>query len=225
MITEIFSPVDAECEQSLIDIQRVLGSDVYLAGLGKLSIGHVIPKGFNVIKDYERCVYLLNSQEMWDEPDSNRRDQNFAEALDDAVDYLGYPTYDRKEAKRRMQYFKGAEKFSASREYIRETTNKAYDKNGVAEFMLNNFQGATSEKIKEFREYDLNGHIDNCFGRLIRAAYFGGLKKWPVSEHLLKCYSIGGFPTGWVGPLARNGGESKKCMQILHFGPAASSRP
>jgi len=47
------------------------------------------------------------------------------------------------------------------------------------------------------------------------------LQKWPVSEYLLQCYLIGGFPTGWVGPRPIDGGESDKCMQVLHFGPQA----
>jgi len=218
MITEIFTPVDDECEQSLINIQNVLSSKSYLAGLGKLSQKYPIPSGFNVITEYERCVYLLTSQEMWHMPD---KDKNFMEALDDAVDYLGYPTYEREEAERRMQYFEDTDKSNARRTYVREATKEALNRNRVAEFLLNNFKDVTSDTVDGFIEYDLNGYIEDSFGRLIRAAYFGGLKKWPVSEHLVKCYSIGGFPTGWVGPLAKDGGKSKKCMQILHFGPGA----
>ena len=221
MITEIIEPVDKDCEKSLRDIQKVLGSDIFLAGLGKRSHEFPIPRGFNVLTDYERCMYLLNSQEMWHEPEQEG-DKNFAEALDDAVDYLGTLTYDSAEARRRSEYFKG--EFEPIREYIRAVIDKAYVENGVPEFLLKSFKNATPDTVHHFREYGLGGHIENIFGRLIRAAYFGGLRKWPVSKHLLECFSIGGFPVGWVGPLFKDGGKSKNCMQLLHFGPSAKKR-
>ena len=62
----------------------------------------------------------------------------------------------------------------------------------------------------------LEACTQNVFDILIRASFFGGLKKWPVSEHLLECFSTGGFPIGWVG---RKNGKSEKCMQLLHLGP------
>jgi len=222
MFTDIYTPVDEDCENSLIKIQNVLNSDCFLAGLGKVSHEHPIPAGFNVITEFERCIYLLNSQDMWGMLDDERKgDQNFAEALDDAVDYLGYPTYDDPEANRRMKKLKGAENFRQANQYLSDITADAYSRNGILEFLLSNFQNVTSDVVNEFWEYDINGNIEKCFDLILRAAYFGGLKKWPICDKLLECFAIGGFPTGWVGPLARDGGESEKCMQVLHFGPEA----
>jgi len=220
MITDIFKPIDDSCNKSLKSIQKALGSDSFLAGLGKLNKDYPIPKGFNVVTDFDRCNYLL-SEEMYEIEDNKEGVQNFTDVLSDSIDYLGYSTYDRNEADRRMRGFEGLETSGAWSEYRTETIMKAYERNGVSEFLLNNFQNATPEAINEFVEYPLFSYIDGCFHRFIRCAYFGGLQKWPVYAHFLKCFSIGGFPTGWVGPMPINGGKSRKCVQILHFGPSA----
>jgi len=221
MITEIYKPIDDECERSLVEIQSVLGSECYLAGLGKVSQDYSIPKGFNVVTDYHRCMYLLTSQSMGDKSSKKRGDKNFADVLDDAIDYLGYPTYERDEASWRMGYFKSLDKFKARDAFVKNIMEEAYERNKIHEFLLGNFKNISPKEVESF----VKGHITQStltfLDILIRSAYFGGLKKWPVCEHLLRCYSIGGFPTGWVGALPTNGGKSSKCMQLLHFGTAA----
>ena len=218
-ITDIYKPIDDSCAESLERIQHVLSSDSYFAGLGNLSTEYPVPKGFNLITDYNRCVYLLTSQLMWDEKDSKTRDQNFADVLGDAVDYLGVPAFERYEAKRRQQsYFYPIDKGEKRRSYIAEINKSALEKNGVAEYLAKGILQAAPTETDSFIVL-LESYTQDIFDRLIRAAYFGGLEKWPVCEHLLECFSIGGFPVGWVGSLPRKKGNSRKCMQLLHFGP------
>ncbi len=219
MITEIYTPIDKACEKSLIDIQKVIGSDSFLAGLGVHSNEYPVPNGFNAITDYERCIYLLTSQLMWDKPKKRNGDKNFSEVLDDAVDYLGYPAYERDEAKRRKGYFFSRPKTDARHVYLEEITTEACNKNEIVRFLQNNHPDLSQDTVESFVKGNITQSILTCFNIFIRCAYFGGLKKWPLSEYLLKCYSIGGFPTGWVGPLFKDGGQCEVCMQTLHFGP------
>jgi len=184
-----------------------------------MSTEYPVPKGFNLITEYNRCVYLLTSQQMWDEKNSKTRDQNFADVLGHAVDYLGIPAFERDEAIRRKQsYFYPIEKGEKRRSYISEINKNALEKNGVAEYLSKNMLHLSSSETNGFIQL-LEAYSGDIFNRLIRAAYFGGLQKWPICEHLVECFSIGGFPVGWVGSLSKTKGNSRKCMQLLHFGP------
>jgi len=197
----------------------VFGADSFLSGLGENSQEHPIPKVFNAITDFERSIYLLTSQLMWEKPRNKKGDQNFSEVLDNAIDYLGHPTYDRSEAKRRMGYFKSLPQIKARNEFIKEITENSIRQHEIPKFLLSKFKNVSQESVDSYVKGNVTQSTTTCLDLLIRAAYFGGLKKWPVCEYLLRCYSIGGFPTGWIGPLPKNGrGDCEKCMQIVHFG-------
>ena len=216
MITEILKPIDDSCEKSLKSIHKALESKAFLAGLGKFHKDYPIPSGFNVVTDYDRCNYLL-SENMWEEPDLEGA-QNYEDVLLESRDYLGYKTYgDTGEADRRIRNYR--ENSSTVSDYIRDTIVTAYDQNGILDFAKRKYKNIPPETINFFIEHPVFNYTNGCFHDLIHCAYFGGLKKWPVYAHLLKCYSIGGFPTGWVGPMPSDGGKSAKCVQILHFGP------
>ena len=166
-ITDIYKPIDDSCAESLERIQHVLSSDSYFAGLGNLSTEYPVPKGFNLITDYNRCVYLLTSQLMWDEKDSKTRDQNFADVLGDAVDYLGVPAFERYEAKRRQQsYFYPIDKGEKRRSYIAEINKSALEKNGVAEYLAKGILQAAPIETDSFIVL-LESYTQDIFDRLI----------------------------------------------------------
>jgi len=219
MITDIYTPIDENCRQSLEAIQNVIDSKSFLAGLGKNHQNHPIPTGFNVITNFERCLYLRTSQQMWEIPDDERQDQYFADVLDDAVDYTGFVTFERSEVRHRKSFFRAREKRKQLNDFLYETIKSRYEQHDIADFLLSGFPDANKPSIDDFSSFILPQCTDNCFRLFIRSAYFGGFQRWPVCEYLLQCYQVGGFPTGWVGPLPKHGGESSKCMQLMHFGP------
>jgi len=218
MITDIFTPIDEDCDRSLKDIQSLLDSESFLAGLGNHCHKHTIPNYFKVITDFDRSQYLLLSQEMWDTPTSDRVDQYFTEILDDAVSFTGNSLYDRNEAKRRKSFFRNRDKIKQQGIVVSEKIEDSYKQNNISEFLLNEFSTKKKEHLNEFINSHLKNFTSSCFHVFIRGAYFGGLQNWPVAEHLFQSYLVGGFPTGWVGPLPKNGGKSRECMQLLHFG-------
>jgi len=219
MITDIYTPIDESCAKSLKIIQTLIDSDSFLAGLGKHNLEHPVPSGFNIVLEFDRCWYLLTSQDMWGDLDNPDGDQNFVEVIGGAVSFLGTDLYDEEEAKKRERECFSEANIKKLNELVIEKVKTSYARNEIPYFLSNQFKKADPELLSVFLNEQLQQFTVSIFNDFIRGAYFGGLQRWPVSEYLLQTYLIGGFPTGWVGPKPIDGGASQNCMHVLHFGP------
>ena len=218
MLLDIFEPFDNVSEECIVHAQTVLDSSIFLAGLGKLSSQTTIPQSTNVITDFERADYLMNSREMMSNPlERESGDQFFSDVLQGAFNYPGLETFSLEEKKKRKaQRGDYSQKLA---EYVSLKMVEAYEKNDVRKLLEQKFSNANAEGIHRHLDNHYHGVISTCIDNWINAGYFGGLDDYPLCTELMNSLAIGGVPTGWVGPSPLNGGKGEDCLQIIHFGP------
>lgn len=218
MITDIYKPIDSDSQSSLNRIQDLLDSNFFLAGLGRNSPDYPISNKPSVITDFERCIYLMSSQLMHDNYDEDG-EQYFPEVLKSATWMTGMDQYDHEQARRRKKLMESDEQMDRLDEYLRSVIQDAYNQHGVREFLATNLANVKNHNLDLYLDNLFPDAMYTCFDGFVRAAYFGGLQTWPVSNHLFECYMIGGLPTGWIGKVPLKGGIAENCLQIIHFGP------
>lgn len=214
MLRDIYDPIDAVSEKWIDYTQSVLDSDIFLAGLGKHSPKTSIPLSMNVITDFARPDYLMNSQEMWDDPSQRESgDQFFSGILEEAS--LGpFGKYSREDIWKRI-----STSWDTLDEYLRPKIFEAYDKNDLRVLLEKKFSNANDEGIKRHLDINYPSIVFMSVSGSIKAGYFGGLDKYPLCADLMNSLAAGGVPTGWIGPPPENGGNGKDCLQVIHFGP------
>ena len=217
MLRDIYDPIDTECEQCIQYAQTVLDSDIFLAGLGKFSSKTVISQSTNVITDFERADYLMDSREMMSDPIQREGgDQFFSDVLQGAFNYPSLDKYSLEEQNKRTE--KRGDSYRLLGEYIKQKVFEAYEKNDVRDLLAQKFSNPTAEGIERHLDNHYPGVIYTCTANWINAAYFGGKDDFPLCAELMDSLAIGGVPTGWIGPQPKNGGKGKDCLQIIHFG-------
>ena len=211
MINDIYTPIDEACERSLEAMQSVLNSKILFAGLGKLNNNNPLAgSSYNVLLDFDRLSYLLTSQNMWDKPKSN--DQYFMDVLDQSVDHYGTAVYEEEEARIRKNQFFQMDKLGDFQDYLYAVMDDSFEKNKIAEFLTNQYPKANAEDLERLISVHIKTFTHDWFDRFIRAAYFGGIKKWPVCDFALQVYANGGFPLdGLVHYLRTMGSANNAC--------------
>ena len=104
-------------------------------------------------------------------------------------------------------------------DYLQSVVNNAFLKNDIHNFLSQKFENLGTHDLAAYMEHLYSDAIFSCFYTFIQAAYFEGIESWPVCEQLYECFSIGGLPTGWIGPDPEVNTVTKLCVQIIHFGP------
>ena len=224
MLKDIYHPIDKDSELYLNNAQELLDSPSFLSGLGKFNHQCPIPDIYNVIADFERADYLMNSQLMWGGSyQTESGDQFFHQILTGAVSIDGTEKYSSEESLRRLEptYVDSNELDN----YLTEVVERAYERNGIRNSLFSLFEKPDSEGIQKHLDTNYPSIVFMCVTNYIRAGYFGGTDIWPVGEHLFNSLATGGVPTGWVGALPENGGNAKDCLQIIHFGPKIKLAP
>lgn len=217
-LLDIYSPIDDICGECIEHAQTILDSDIFLAGLGKFSAQTSIPQSINVITDFERADYLMNSQEMWDDPtQAESGDQFFSGVLQEASVNTISDEYSRDEVKKRRAFLSG--NYDALHDYVSVKIEEAYEKNDVRNQLAQHFSNANAEGIERHLDNNYHGVIGTCVSNWIKAAYFGGKDAYPLSAYFIDSLALGGVPTGWIGPPPESGGKAKDCLQLIHFGP------
>ena len=220
MIKEFYKAIDEDSEMSLIRAQELLDSDQLLTGLGKYYSKCTIPESVNVVTEFERADYLMNSREMPFNPTEG--EQYFSDILTGAVSGNGYSRYPRAEGQQR-KFAARPNNSNNLDEYIRGIIEESYERNGVRDALFDHFNNVNPEGINRHLDTHYPSIIYMIITACVRAGYYGGMDTWPISKQLSNSLEIGGVPTGWVGALPDLGGQPELCVQIIHFGPMLSN--
>ena len=213
MIFDYFDTDDPLTRRDLKRIDDLLESDVFLKALGIEAHTLLVPEGFPIVTDIVRAEKMLHDQDVWDTPEPWPY-QYFAE-ITDRINPYKYVTFEeRKRIDKNRQ--KNIDAFTKSFFYFLEAKYKEYQ---IVRFLSDSVdiskedESDTLEIIDSFKN-DIDAFIDH----LIYASYFGGIDASPEHKRIYEAFLTGGMPCGWVGPLPENGGDPKKCMQLMHFG-------
>ena len=216
-LRDIYTPIDDKSELCLIKAQELLASDSLLKGLGQFSHTCPIPVSANVIRNFARADYLMNSKLMRDDPENQKNgDQYFQQILDGAVSQYEQNKYSSREAEKRLQPTYG--KNEELKAYLKQIINKAYERNDVRQLLSAMYTDPDLKGVERHLDTNYPDIIFTCISSYIRAGYLGGTESWSVCQHLFHSLESGGIPTGWIGPLPENGGVAEDCLQIIHFG-------
>ncbi len=175
MIATLYKPIDESSEKSLVRLNTIAESEIFLAGLGYRCQDFKIDPAYPVVKDISRAYYLMVSQEMWDQPQPTD-EKYFVGVVEDSVDR--FKRYDSKERMRRTnEYSNQIDEFGA---YIRDRVATVFNKNQILEYALDGRIGdLPTEDIDDYVFGDIVNEIDAYFLRMILGSYLGGLEESP----------------------------------------------
>ncbi|MDK1286643.1 hypothetical protein [Pseudoalteromonas umbrosa] len=205
--------------EDLKEIEAVYTSRTFLSGL---FLGSNIPKNIEGIRVYndakEIDMRIETTGNYYDNPDSYDF-EHFPDILEDETGRIRYQgTYSYEEA------VKLEENFKALTSHFTGNFGKFVDN-----VLAAHIDSTSYSKIAEHAEMPLK-HVHWLFERclsyvvhanfimMVDAAILGGLKNSPISQRMLDCYRLGGMPGGWVGPLPKDGGLARDCMELYHLG-------
>lgn len=218
-ITNSFKPIDKHCADTLAKIELLVNSETFLAGLGDHSEKFTVSANYNVIDNFERALYLTESQEMWDEDDSD--DLHFPILLHEIIPYYGEPILDYDDSVSRRDTL---EVHSINEDFMDALTahiNYVLEKQNVFKSMRKKFFDIEKDRIEAYVNHSIHNTTWTCISQFFVSAYYGGMDKWPVCKYFFECFNEGAFPCGWVGDFPEDLSQpyTLKNLQVLHFGP------
>ncbi|PID61864.1 MAG: hypothetical protein CSB44_05135 [Gammaproteobacteria bacterium] len=150
------------------------------------------------------------SQQMWTKEDADEK--YFVGIVEDSVKM--YSRYSTEEREKRMESFwDGTGSYSEI--FWKWFPSRLLELDALNCFLSSSENKAKKSDVEYFFSHDLPNEIDAYIGCLVMGAQLGGLHSWPVADYLCKCFEWGYMPCGWVGPLPEDGGDPRKCMQVL----------
>ncbi|PID61862.1 MAG: hypothetical protein CSB44_05125 [Gammaproteobacteria bacterium] len=209
-IKDFVQPFDDVAEVDFDRIDRFVQSDLFLRSLGSRQFESEAPEDIPIVCDIARAEYLMMSQEMWDEDDADEK--YFVGVVEDSV--RRYSRYSHKEERMRLESYKNGMSEYASC-FWKCFPDRLSKLNALECFMSSPDNKADRSVVECFFSRDLLNEVDAYIRRLVMGAMLGGLHSWPVADYLCKCFEWGYMPCGWIGPLPEDGGDPRKCMQVL----------
>ncbi len=217
MLKTIFESIDEPSALAIEKAQALVESDALLAGLGQNCADYAVPANFSVIQDLKRSVYLLTSQEMWED---DSKDQYFADIRTEAVNI--YKDFDKQEQRRRSKCVRG--KTGDLTNYLNPIFEGIISKHGIVEYLHEHNSGSYDlQETASVMEQIYVDVLSIFILDIVKAGFFGGLDKWPSAQYYYECLLTGGYPTGWIGEPPESGGIAADCVQLLHYGPQVKS--
>jgi hypothetical protein len=213
MIFDYFEAEDPHVRHDLQRIDNLLKSDTFLKALGKDADELTAPDDFPIITDVIYAEKMLHSQEIWDMPKPWPY-QYFAE-ITDCIEHLKFLSYEDK-VKLDGIINKNIDAFG---KHFLEFLGTKYEQHQIVRFLYEKVDQAKYDKVEKIEVIEsFQNDIDAFIYYLIDASYYGGIDAWPEMKRIYEAFLTGGLPCGWVGPLPEDGGDPRKCMQLLHFG-------
>ncbi|PID61861.1 MAG: hypothetical protein CSB44_05120 [Gammaproteobacteria bacterium] len=155
-------------------------------------------------------MYLMMSQEMWDEDDAEEK--YFVGVVEDSVEmYTGY-SYEECKARMRSHSEGSCSYIDAIWEWV---VKRLSSLNALECFLSSPENRAGSSDVEYFFSHDLPNEVGSYLHWFALGAQLGGLRSWPIADYLCKCFEWGYVPCGWIGPLPEDGGDPDKCIHLL----------
>ncbi|MDK1286640.1 hypothetical protein [Pseudoalteromonas umbrosa] len=204
--------------EDLKEIEAVYTSRTFLSGL---FLGSNLPKNIEGIRVYNNVkevdMRIVTSDEYYNKPNSHPF-KHFPHLLEEESGrYLYKAISPDKRKELRTQYKALTTKFANEFGYYvdeviaRHTNSETYIKTSVhADMPIRHVQWLFERCVPNV--------IYANFIMIVEATIFVGLENSPISQRMLDCYRLGGMPGGWVGPLPKDGGLAKDCMELYHLG-------
>ncbi|PID61863.1 MAG: hypothetical protein CSB44_05130 [Gammaproteobacteria bacterium] len=210
IIKDFVQPFDEVAEADFNRIDKFVQSDLFLRSLGSRQFESEAPKDIPIVCDIARAEYLMMSQEMWNEDDADEK--YYAGIVEDSVKLNA--NYSKEECKARtMSYMNNSSKYMDALFLL--AAERLSELNALEKFLPNCNDNLKTTDMEYFFSHDLPNEIGADLDQLILGAQIGGLHFWPIADYLCKVYEWGYMPCGWIGPLPEDGGDPRKCMQML----------
>lgn len=215
---QLFWSDDPQIQQNLLRLERTLKSPRFLSGLVLSSKLDELAKSFIITTNIVECSKMIGSEEIYDSPKPWAY-QCFNEILEEEIGNISYKTLP-KELTLIIKKESIKPNFRTWESIAFQFISDKFHEHNV-ENTLSVLAKRNEHKLDEITwAYDsvFQSVIDSIVYMLITAACIGGYEKSVVSERMLEAFECGGIPGGWVGPLPKDGGLAKDCLQLFHLG-------
>jgi len=205
-----FEVEDVGLRLRINEIESLLNSDYFLAGLFLDFAAKFESSDYELITDVQAAINLQYSQEIWD-MEEPWPFQYFASELEDAeseaINYAEYPELKNERLQKAWQHNLNGDFTKSFIDFVR---NK-----------LDAIRHVPSLNDKNIDFIDgLIGEIANLvycqFHSLINVALIRDYRKSSFYSAMLDIYEQGAIPCGWMGAIPYlNGGDPRKCFAVL----------